>query len=314
MTAEQYFKTTPRWKQWVNALVIIAPELTLGILVLVWYMSTSGDRWIGPNQNERIELESALPLVFSAALLVAQLIERLKREATPEPLLLAAVVTVISWLSTYIFFSLGLVFMYAGVMVMIAIMSVLAILVLSVCAWAVRHIPARRSNWLEAAAKIALPLLVLSWLLLPWQTMRIKAMSPEEKHAAALAEFGTPYTIAANVARECTAIRDITGNLNALTISHRRNLVRSTPYWDDAYFDFDYVGTLSSGRITLNIQQLKGIEPENPDGNPPRAKSIVGRDGTSETLAFIYPDYSKSWINRPCKLPAPVTEDSKPET
>lgn len=306
MTTELPPQPTQRWKQWVNALVVIVPELALGILVLVWYMSTNGDRWIGPNQSETIAVAQVLPLVFSAALLVAQLIELQRRKAMPEPLFLAAVVTVAIWLSASVFFSLGLVFMYAGVMVMIAIVSVLAVLVLSACAWVVRHIPERRSNWLEAAAKITLSLLVFSWLL-PWQTMRIKAMSPEEKHAAAVAEFGAPYIIAANVVRECTAIRDITGNLNALTISYRRNLVRRTPNWDDTYFDFDYVGTLSNGRITVNIQHLKSIEPENPDGNPPRTESIVGGEGTPETLAFIYPDYSKSWVNRSCRLPVPET-------
>lgn len=303
MATEQPLAPPSRWRRLINALSMLVPVFVIGVLPLIYYMSTKGDRWIGPGETDAMDFESVLPMIFSATLLVAQVIERLRRAAMTEPFLLAAVITVAIWILGQIFFSLGMVFMYAGVIAMVCIVSFLTLSLLMVCAWAVRYLPKRRSGRLDAFAKVAMSIFVLAWLLPPWQMMRIKAMPEEERNAAAQAYFGTPYTFAANFVRECSAIQEVTGKLNALSISHRRNLVESTLYWDSSYFDFDYRGSLGSGRLTLNIQHLKSIDAENADYHEPRAESIVGWQGTPEVLVYIYPGYSETWVNRQCNLP-----------
>lgn len=311
MATEQPPATIKRQRYWFNALTIFLPAFVIGTLPLIYYMSIKGDRWIGPGESDAMDFDPALPMIFSATLLTTQLIERLRREAIPEPLLLAPVITVAIWLSSKLFFSLGLVFMYAGVLAMVGITSILTLSVLMICAWIARYLPKRQSGRLEAFAKIAMSLFILASLLPPWQTMRIKAMPGDERNAAALAYFGKPFTFAASLVRECGAIREVTGNLNVLAISHRRNLLESTPYWDSTYFDFDYEGSLGSGRLTLTVQHLKPIEPGNPDGHEPSAESIVGWDGTPEALVYIYPNYSKSWVNHRCALPVSSADNAK---
>lgn len=129
-------------------------------------------------------------------------------------------------------------------------------------------------------------------------------MTPEQRALAAAARFGPIYQLAERTVRECGAYRDLVGELHALTLSARRNVVERQPYYQAAYFDFDYAGSLSVGRITVALQHLQAIAAGNPAGHPARPESLVGGSGEAVAQLFIYPGYAPAWSVRHCPLPA----------
>ncbi len=153
----------------------------------------------------------------------------------------------------------------------------------------------RKIDLFVAAAALAL----LVYFVFPWQHFKLRMLDNEQRELQAVEMFGLTYSAARNTILNCRDFVEYAGQINQFVISPRRNALHGNDFWLMGYYDFDYLGEKSKGRVTTLVTHQKQMQ-EN--GKVTREESLVGHDNGPTAKLYIYPNYQDQWVNIDCPI------------
>lgn len=257
-----------RRRGWILTSVILAAAIVAGSMAGSYVKRGRVSRWIGIDDLHTVDGSTgSFVACFAAAMLALALVGLLSRRFYTQPALTALLLAVGSWMTLTVVSGFAFASMMSGTGSGSAwrALLVMVFLTLPIVVTIVRFLPERGASSAPALAQAVIALVLLTITLPRWGVLRRVQLSPRELDAVASKTFGTSYQFARDLVRSCEWVNVHVGGLKELTIApdRRNELRRFTERAYRAYFDFDYVGGSSRGRIRLHFRH------EHPDPRAP---------------------------------------------